>query len=211
MRTILLNFKWMWLFSVFFKRDIIKCYNRAVEVILVLVSLSMGCSSVFIAFWVSIWQPYIHMWFVWHSTALYLFLNSGYCFFLIYYFYFGKRPVFLFICSFLKVFILGFSIKLIDNVVLVSGVQQSGSVIHIHVSILFQSYSFLCPLPHQVQCFVHGRCFIKVIEWFIYRLNWLPQMKCSLNKNLVEMFQLSSHLNSHNDVTVRLFFIILQH
>ena len=135
MRTILLNFKWMWLFSVFFKRDITKCYNRAVEVILVLVSLSMGCSSVFIAFWVSIWQPYIHMWFVWHSTALYLFLNSGYCFFLIYYFYFGKRPVFLFICSFLKVFILGFSIKLIDNVVLVSGVQQSGSVIHCQLRI----------------------------------------------------------------------------
>ena len=71
---------------------------------------------------------------------------------------------FFLICSFLKVFILGFSIKLIDNVVLVSGIQQSGSVIHIHVSILFQSYSLLSPLQHQAQCFVHGRCFIKAIE-----------------------------------------------
>ena len=139
------------------------------------------------------------------------FLEFWLLFFLIYFFILEKNLCFFFICSFLKVFILGFSIKLLDNVMLVSAVQQSGSVIHIHVSILFQSYSFLCPLPPLAQCFVQGRYFIKVIKWFIYTLNWLPQVKCSLNKNLVEMFQLLSHLNSHNNVPVRLFFIIQQH
>ena len=46
------------------------------------------------------------------------------------------NPLFFFFFFFLILFYIG--VYLIYNVVLVSGIKQSGSVIHIHVSILFQ-------------------------------------------------------------------------
>ena len=50
---------------------------------------------------------------------------------------------------------------MINNVVLVSGVQQSDSVLHIHVSILFQilfPYRPLQSIEHTSLCYTVGLC-----------------------------------------------------
>ena len=49
--------------------------------------------------------------------------------------------------TFLKKSLFYTGVKLINSFVLVSGIQQSNSVIHIHVSILFKPKSFLIPKP----------------------------------------------------------------
>ena len=58
-----------------------------------------------------------------------------------------------------------------NNVVRVSGVQQGGSVIHIHVSILFQIL-FLFRLFHNIEqsslCYTVDPCWLSIL--FIYFL-----------------------------------------
>ena len=57
-------------------------------------------------------------------------------------------------------------VQLIYNVVLVSGVQQSGSVIHTHVSLLFQII-FLFRLLHNIEqsslCSTVGPCWLSIL------------------------------------------------
>ena len=58
-------------------------------------------------------------------------------------------------------------VELIDNVVLVSGVQQSDSVIHIHVSILFQIIFPLRLLQNIEQsslCSTGGPCCVSTLN-----------------------------------------------
>ena len=105
--------------------------------------------------------------------------------------------MFLFICSFLKVFILGFSIKLIDNVVLVSGVQQSGSVIHIHVSLLFQivfHFRLLQNIGQSSLCYTVDLCWLSIfnipydekdIFFWVLVLEGLVGLHRTIQKNLV--------------------------
>ena len=60
---------------------------------------------------------------------------------------------------------------MINNVVIVSGVQQSDSVLHIHVSILFQIL-FPFRLLHNIEqsslCYTVGPCWLSIL--FIYLL-----------------------------------------
>ena len=56
---------------------------------------------------------------------------------------------------------------MINNVVIVSGVQQSDSVIHVHVSILFQIlFSFI--LLHNIEqsslCYTVGPCWLSILN-----------------------------------------------
>ena len=56
-----------------------------------------------------------------------------------------------------------------NNVVLVSGVQQSDPVIHIHVSILFQilfPFKFLHNIEQSSLCYKVGPCWLSIL--FIY-------------------------------------------
>ena len=64
---------------------------------------------------------------------------------------------------------------MINNVVLVSGVQQSDSVIHIHISILFQilfPFRLLQNIEQSSLCYAVGPCynFYFVFFLFIYLL-----------------------------------------
>ena len=60
-------------------------------------------------------------------------------------------------------FLFYIGVELINNVVLVSGVQQSDSVIHVHVSILFQIL-FPIRLLHNIEqsslCYTLGPCWL---------------------------------------------------
>ena len=54
-----------------------------------------------------------------------------------------------------------------NNVVLVSGVQQSDSVIHIHVSILFQilfPFRLLHNIEQSSQCYTVGPCWLSILN-----------------------------------------------
>ena len=56
---------------------------------------------------------------------------------------------------------------MINNVVLVSGVQQSDSVIHIHVSILFQilfPFRLLQNIEQNSLCYIVGPCWLSVLN-----------------------------------------------
>ena len=56
---------------------------------------------------------------------------------------------------------------MINNVVIVSGVQQSDSVIRIHVSILFQILSpfrLLCNTAQSSLCYTVGVCWLSVLN-----------------------------------------------
>ena len=69
-------------------------------------------------------------------------------------------------CLFLN-FLFHIGIELIDNVVIVSGVQQSDSVIHAHVSILFQNL-FLFRLSHNIEpsslCYTLSPCWLSTLN-----------------------------------------------
>ena len=55
---------------------------------------------------------------------------------------------------------------MINNVVLVSGVQQSNSVIHIHVYILFQilfPFRLLQNIEQSSLCYTVGPCWLSII------------------------------------------------
>ena len=56
---------------------------------------------------------------------------------------------------------------MINNVVLVSGVQQSESVIHIHVSILFQilfPFRLLHSIEQSSLCYTVGPCWLSILN-----------------------------------------------
>ena len=58
-------------------------------------------------------------------------------------------------------------VKLINNVVLVSGVQQSDSVIHIHVSLLFQilfPIRLLQNIEQSSLCYTVGPCWLSILN-----------------------------------------------
>ena len=61
---------------------------------------------------------------------------------------------------------------MINNVVLVSGVQQSDSIIHIHVSILFQIL-FPFRLLHNIEwsslCYTVGPCWLSILNIAVCR------------------------------------------
>ena len=60
---------------------------------------------------------------------------------------------------------------MIDNVVLVSGVQQSDSVIHIHVSILFHILFSIRLLQNTEQsslCYTVGPCWLSILHIAVY-------------------------------------------
>ena len=66
-------------------------------------------------------------------------------------------------CYFLKNFI---GVQLIYNVVLVSGIQQRGSVIHIHIFILFQilyPYRLLQNIEYSSLCYTVGPCALSIL------------------------------------------------
>ena len=66
--------------------------------------------------------------------------------------------------SFLKFYI---GVQLIKNVVLVSGVQQSDSVIHIHVSIRFQilfPVRLLQNIEQNSLCYTAGPCWLSILN-----------------------------------------------
>ena len=55
---------------------------------------------------------------------------------------------------------------MINNVVLVSGVKQSDSVTHIHVSLLFQ---VVFPLDHYSSlCYTVGPCWLSILNISVY-------------------------------------------
>ena len=61
--------------------------------------------------------------------------------------------------------------KLTHNIVLVSDVQQSGSVIHIHVSILFQilfPFRLLQNIEQSSLCYTVGPCWLSVLNIAIF-------------------------------------------
>ena len=65
---------------------------------------------------------------------------------------------------------------MINNVVLVSGVQQSDSVIHIHVSILFQilfPFRLLQNTKQRPLCYTVGPCWLSVLN--ITACTWQSQ------------------------------------
>ena len=56
---------------------------------------------------------------------------------------------------------------MINNVVLVSGVQQSDLVIHIHVSILFQilfPFKLLQNIEQSSLCYTVGPCWLSILN-----------------------------------------------
>ena len=71
---------------------------------------------------------------------------------------------------------------MINNVVIVSGVEQSDSVIHIHVSILFQ-IAFPFRLFHNVEqsslCYAVGPCWLSILNG--HGGIFLGRKKCGAN------------------------------
>ena len=64
-------------------------------------------------------------------------------------------------------FLVYIGIQLINNIVLVSGVQQSDSVIRIHVSILFQvlfSFRLLQNTEQSSLCYTVGLCWLPILN-----------------------------------------------
>ena len=62
-------------------------------------------------------------------------------------------------------------IELINNVVLISGVRQSDSVIHIYVSILFQilfPFSLLQSIEQSSLCYTVGPCWLSIFNIAVY-------------------------------------------
>ena len=60
---------------------------------------------------------------------------------------------------------------MINNVVLVSGVQQSDSVIHIHVSILFQilfPFRLLQNIEYSALCYTVGPRWLSILMLFFF-------------------------------------------
>ena len=60
---------------------------------------------------------------------------------------------------------------MINNVLLVAGVQQSDSVIHIHISILFQvlfPFRLLQNIEQSSLCYTVGPCWLSILFYFIY-------------------------------------------
>ena len=67
----------------------------------------------------------------------------------------------------LKKFLFYIGVQLINNVVLVSGIQQSDSLIHIHVSVLFQilfPFRLLQCTEKSFLCYIVGPCWLSVLN-----------------------------------------------
>ena len=59
---------------------------------------------------------------------------------------------------------------MINNVVLVSGIQQNDSVIHIHVSILFQilfPFRLLRNIEQSSLCYTVSPCWLSILFYFL--------------------------------------------
>ena len=83
-----------------------------------------------------------------------------------------------------KLFYIG--VQLINNVVLVSGVQQSDSVIHIHVSILFQillPIRLLQNIEQSSLCYAVGPCWLSILFYFLKNI-YLVSLPSSLLDSL---------------------------
>ena len=68
---------------------------------------------------------------------------------------------------FFKILFILFGVQLINNVVLVSGVQQSDLVIHIHVSILLQilfPFRLLHNMEQSSLCYTVGPCWLSILN-----------------------------------------------
>ena len=66
-----------------------------------------------------------------------------------------------------KIFLFYIGVELINNVVLVSGVQHSDSVHHIHVSILFQMlfpFRLLQNIEQCSLCYAVGHCWLSILN-----------------------------------------------
>ena len=64
---------------------------------------------------------------------------------------------------------------MINNVVLVSGVQQSDSVIHIHVSFLFQvlfPFRLLQNIEQSSLCYTVGPCWLSILNIAVCTCQW---------------------------------------
>ena len=70
---------------------------------------------------------------------------------------------------------------MINNVVIVSGVQQSDSVVHIHVSVLFKIL-FPFRLSHKSSlCYTVGPCWLSILNIAVYGMSierrpWDPEL-----------------------------------
>ena len=77
-------------------------------------------------------------------------------------------------------FLFYIGVLLINNVVLVSGVQQSDSVIHIHVAILFQIL-IPCRLLHNSEqsslCYTVGPCWLSILSIAVWGFHFCPMVK----------------------------------
>ena len=70
-----------------------------------------------------------------------------------------------------KSFFFLIGIQLIYNVVLVSGVQQNDSIIHIHISILFQiifPFRLLQSIKQSSLCYTVGYCWLSILQIVVY-------------------------------------------
>ena len=75
--------------------------------------------------------------------------------------------VFYFFNFYLNKFLFYIEVQLVNNVVLVSGEQQSNSVIHVHVSILFPILFPSKLLPNIEQsslCYTAGLCWLSILN-----------------------------------------------
>ena len=76
-------------------------------------------------------------------------------------------PLYFFFFNFLFYIV----VQLINNVALVSGVQQSDSVIHTHISILFQvlfPFRLLQNIEQSSLCYTVGPCWLSILNLCIY-------------------------------------------
>ena len=79
------------------------------------------------------------------------------------FFFFKER----FFFSSFKKFLFYIGVELINNVVLVSGVQQSDSVMHIYISILFQilfPFRLLQSIEQSSLCYTVGPCWLSILN-----------------------------------------------
>ena len=94
--------------------------------------------------------------FLYKCVTIYMYINVSIVSCLLYPFFKGNMYFFNF-----------YFILEINNVVLVSGVQQSDSVIHIHVSILFQilfPFRLLQNIEQSSLCYTVGHCWLYVLN-----------------------------------------------
>ena len=92
-------------------------------------------------------------------------------------------------------------VQLINSVVLVSGVQQSDSVIHIHVSILFQiifPIRLLQNIEPSSLCYTVGPCWLSILFYFLNFISLYSRFLLSILYILVYICQSQSPNSSHH-------------